>query len=96
MNRPIFALLIVIEAVVGLLSLGLIYTWFGVGVCLAIAVVFIAIIAILAKRLIGQTKSGDTAGSKKTMRHIVAAMALPFLVALVSFIGIFVWLSAAI
>lgn len=92
-NKP-FIILLVIEAIAGIISLGIIYSWFEWLGFIAVSAVTIALPAFLAVRLKKQKAEGDEKAAGKTRVHIVLAALIPTVFALV--VGIYTFVSLLI
>lgn len=94
MKKTPFIVLLVIEAIAGLFSLGIIYSWFEWLGLIPVSAVMIALLAFLVGRLKKQTAEGSEKAAGKTRIHILLAVLIPTVVALT--VGILTFVSLLI
>lgn len=91
MKNTAYIILLAAEAIIGLISLGLFYSWFGWIGLIALSAVVAALMIVLVIRLKKQKASDDTKGIGKTRVLIAVTLLIPTLIALI--IGVFTVIS---
>lgn len=94
MKKTPFIVLLVIEAIAGLFSLGIIYSWFEWLGLIPVSAVMIALLAFLVLRCKKQQAEENEQGMKKTRVLIALALLIPTVVALT--VGILTFVSLLI